>query len=568
MSWARFSLLISAVVASAWLGYPAAFIATHGLDPRGWPPLEGTARTWFYVPHSDALTLVQAALVRIVTTYWRMALGQSESFADGGQFAVVAISTTALAVGVTIAARPQIASLRHRTTRFGDAKFSSSRVLSRMNIGVEFGRDPTTRRAVRIQVEGNILTIAPPRRGKTSGLVLPNLAHPDPRAYSGPVVVIDPKGDAYRAACRRRTAMGRAVRCIDPLGIVGGEDRWNPLRQRDTVDVLYLQAMAHALLPAADTSTEGGAFFRDRASVILVAAMQVAIRENYNDVAAAAALISEPEQLLAALTDRDDALSRDAYAILAGEERARSNILSTAGQAMSWLLDPRMQAATENHSFEVKDVCRGDTDLFIVLPADERKQIIAPYIRWLLADLFGAVREIRVRERIIVFIDEAYILGKFQSVLSGAGELPGYGISLWTFWQSEGQLIDTYGVHGAAILKDTAEVIQLFNLSRANPEECKRWSDALGSYTGVDETETKDATTTRPTVSRTAAAVPLVHPADLPAETQHHSLVFVNSPHYTTDPLKLAKTRADQDARLTGLLDPVVPVGATGSRRS
>ncbi|MGU3662249.1 type IV secretory system conjugative DNA transfer family protein [Methylobacterium fujisawaense] len=415
-----------------------------------------------------------------------------------------------------------------------------------------------------MQVEGNLITIAPPRSGKTGGVILPNLTLSEPAAYSGPVVVVDPKGDAHRASRRRRLMLGRKVRCLDPLGLSGGEDRWNPLLQRAAGDILYLQAMAQALLPAAAETSESGAFFRDRASVILVAAMLVSIREGRNDVAAAAMLVRDPDRLLAALTDRDDAVSGDARSILTGDDRSRSNILATAGQALSWLLDPRMQAVVKDHSFEISEICDGETDLFIVLPADDRRGILAPYVRWLLADLFGAVREQRVRERVVVFVDEAYVLGNFNALLSGSGELPGYGISLWTFWQSEAQITDTYGSNGAAILRSNAEVVQIFNLSRANPDECRRWSEALGTYTGVDETETKDPLTGRITTNRGAASVPLVHPAALPALTQRNSLVFLNSSIYTADPLKLAKTRADQDARFTGLLDLIAPVGATG----
>jgi len=429
--------------------------------------------------------------------------------------------------------------------------------------GLELGFDPATRRPVRVQVEGNLLTVAPPRRGKTGGLVLPNLAFPDVDAWAGPAVVIDPKGDAFRAARRRRAAMGRKVRCIDPLGLAGGTDRWNPLLRRLPDDVLYFQSMAQALLPPTNHTSEAGAFFRDRAGVVIVASMLAAIRNGHADAIAAAELVRDYRQLLHALQGKDDAVSNDARSILTADERTRSEILATAAQAFSWALDPLMQKVVQAHTFELRDLCDGDTDLFVVLPADDRRKIIAPYVRWLLGDLFAAVRERRVAERILIFLDEAFVLGAYDAIIAGAGELPGYGVSLWTFWQSEAQLIETYGAHGAAILRDTAEVTQIFNLSRASADECRRWSEAMGTYTGVDETETRDPGTGRVTTSRTAAAAPLVHPAAMAAETQRNSIVFLNSPDYTTDPLKLGKTRADRDNRFSELLDLSPPVGST-----
>ncbi|WP_454622378.1 type IV secretory system conjugative DNA transfer family protein [Bradyrhizobium cenepequi] len=104
-----------------------------------------------------------------------------------------------------------------------------------MNAGLEVGINPATERPIRIQVEGNLVTIAPPRSGKTGGFVIPNLTFPEPKAWAGPAVVIDPKGDAFRAVKRRRETMGKTIRCLDPLNYVGGADRWNPLSRVDTV---------------------------------------------------------------------------------------------------------------------------------------------------------------------------------------------------------------------------------------------------------------------------------------------------------------------------------------------
>ena len=74
----------------------------------------------------------------------------------------------------------------------------------------------------------------------------------------------------------------------------------------------------------------------------------------------------------------------------------------------------------------------------------------------------------------------------------------------------------------------------------------------------------KDPKTGQTTKSRSAVAAPLVPATGIPALTQNRAIVFLNMPRYTTDPLKLAKTRAFDDPRFTGLLDPVPPVGPTG----
>ncbi|MDQ0547358.1 type IV secretory pathway TraG/TraD family ATPase VirD4 [Methylobacterium brachiatum] len=295
-----------------------------------------------------------------------------------------------------------------------------------------------------------------------------------------------------------------------------------------------------------------------------MAALQSVIRSGQGVAEAPGLMRGRCEALLAALEGYDDPVAEEVRGILGSDdEKARANILSTAAQAFGWLLDARMRRVVTGHSFDLDAVCAGDTDLFIVLPADDRRREIAPYVRWLLASLFSAVRRTPVAERVLVIIDEAFVLGRFDAILRGAGELPGYGVSVWTFWQSEAQMAETYGEAGATILRDTAEVLMLFNLSGAQGTERERWSTALGTFTGVQETETTDPTTGKVSRSATAVAEALVPASDLAALTRGHTLVFLNSRAHTTDPLKLRKTLAHEDARCTKLLDFVKPVTAT-----
>ena len=58
------------------------------------------------------------------------------------------------------------------------------------------------------------------------------------------------KGHAYRAVVDRRQAVGKIVRCLDPMNICGGSDRWNPLAAMNTADTAYQQRVARTLLPA------------------------------------------------------------------------------------------------------------------------------------------------------------------------------------------------------------------------------------------------------------------------------------------------------------------------------
>ena len=64
----------------------------------------------------------------------------------------------------------------------GAARWASRSEINQMKTGLELCLDKVSGRAVRVSIEGNLLAIAPPRSGKTSGVVIPNLVFPEPKS--------------------------------------------------------------------------------------------------------------------------------------------------------------------------------------------------------------------------------------------------------------------------------------------------------------------------------------------------------------------------------------------------
>ncbi len=113
----------------------------------------------------------------------------------------------------------------HGSARFmndiGTAKLAKSD-------GLIVGRDFATRKLLRFDGEGHLMTLAPTRSGKGVGTIIPNLL-----TYAGPVVCIDPKGENTQVAATRRCTFG-AVHVLDPFGVSGAiSDAYNPL---DAID--------------------------------------------------------------------------------------------------------------------------------------------------------------------------------------------------------------------------------------------------------------------------------------------------------------------------------------------
>lgn len=535
------------------LGYPLAALSRHGYDISLWPDAVVTPTHWFALLYQSR---GQSGLI----AYEALFSGTAPGFAGGGATeAWILFGSTGAAIGILLVPHPA-EPRRDPNATYGDARFANSRERRKMSAGLELGRDPDTGRPIRAAVRSNLLSIAPPRTGKTSGLVIPNLAAPEAEAWFGPAVVIDPKGEVYRAVAERRRALGRQVRCLDPRGLVGGTDMLNPLLRADPRDILYLQRVARALLPGASKGED--AYFLNRAADAIVAGFLGARRLGTPTPVAVSRLLADAEAFKAALAGLQADPALKMRALLLADAKTRDPILSTAQQAFSWCDDPRLQRLTGQSSFALPDLCTGRTDLFLTLPTEDLESL-APMIRWLLTEIFTAIRRNRPRERVVIFVDEAYALGRFREIVVAASELPGANASLWTFWQDRSQLIATYGEAEARTLLNTAEFTTVSDPALIDPDEREHWSRALGDYTLLEESRTTEAGApgrpARTTVAVTPKAVRLRSAEALGRLPTDQLLVFPNSPAYAKRPLLLCKTRHD-DERLHGL---VQDVGAT-----
>lgn len=556
------SIIVACVaVGSLSLLYPASFIVQHGFDTSAWDDRLTRPQDWFH-------NLRAGQILLLLGVYVDMALGQSLAFADGGRSAIIVLVIAVIGGGTMFVRAAPSPSLRDPRSVLGAARFAHRRERAALHVGLELGLDPDTRKPLRVQVEGNLLSIAPPRTGKTSGLIIPNLAMPaDPGVWDGPAVVIDPKGEIYRAVAERRRRLGRTVRRLDPFAIVDrGGDRWNPLASVDPDDILYLQQLARQLLPSAAGAGEGSQFFRNRAATLFLGAALAAIRSGERTPLAAAEYLKDLQALGVALGPGQDLASRAVRAFINDDAKSKGDVVSTAEQAFDWLLDPRMQALTQNPTFALSDLLNGDTDLFIVVPSDAT-DVISAFLRWVLADLFAAARRRPDpdRRRILCFVDEAAQLGAFDPLIKAAGELPGHGISLWTFWQSYGQIVREHGEAGAGILMDTAEIVTVSDLPAVSVEARERFTRSLGRYTarlpttGWTEAGRGDGGGT--SSSEALQGVDLADEDGGDVLAADSLVAFANTRRYTRHPIRLRKTRAFDDARFEGLLTNVAPVG-------
>lgn len=546
------------------LAYPLASLLQHGLDPALWPDSVTRPGTWF-----NMLLSWQAADALAVP--YKMLIGRAPEFANGGWSLgpLLAITPLLILFAADLLRRTKPEQKRDTSDLFGSARFATAAERGRLRDGLELGRDPETGHPVRIAVQGTLVTIAPPRKGKTSGLLIPNLAFPEPQGWGGPAVVLDPKGEVYRSVAARRRALGRRVVCLDPMGLASGTDRWNPLLGRDPDDVLYLQSTALALLPEATGDGEASAYFRNRAVDLITGAFLVTLRRpEGRSVTEVQDLLADEGRFHGLLQQYvkhwPEPAAYAAMEILEADPKTKDPIKSTALQAFQWLADRRLRDLVGDSSFQLSELSGGAVDLFVAVPT-EYKAVLAPFLRWLLSDLFASVRRHRPTERLMIFVDEAAVLGRFDALLTAAGELPGYGASLWTMWQDRAQLVGLYGEAGADVLLNTAEVVIVFDVPAVDPDEAERWSRAIGDYTALVETRTAPTGDAKgaPSTTRASQGARLMTKEALIAMPGDELLVFPNSGGHTRHPLRLKKTVAHTDSRLRKLITSVPPVDRT-----
>lgn len=535
-------------------GYPLSATGQHGFNPALWPYSVVKWSQWYgYVASFNG--------AEIFDRYGQMLRNVSDDFAWGGRV-VLGLTAAPFAIGaIWLIKGREFGLVRDLTGVFGAARWANAAELSLMKSGLELGTDKLTGRTVRVSVEGNLLTIAAPRKGKSAGLLIPNLVCPELGAWAGPAVVIDPKGAVFLSVAKRRREMGRTVRIVDPVNLVGGTDCWNPFKHIDPKDILYLQLTAQALLPESVGATDSSGYFRSRAVDLLVGAMLVAHQSDEPGLPEVLRLLNNPDDFVGGLNKlASEPAAKIALGIMMDDPKTRDPIKSTTAQALSWLADERLRKLISSSSFDLTDLVSGDVDLFIAVPTDHN-ETLAPLFRWLLADIFNTVRKHRLAERLVIFVDEAAALGRFDAILKASGELPGYGASLWTFWQTRQQMVDTYGESGAATLLGTAEIVTISDVPASSPDESERWSRALGDYTVLVETKTVVKKGEKPSISTASQAARLMTKEELTTNSESEVIVFPNSRYYARHPIRLRKTDVLTDKRFLGIIASVKPVG-------
>ena len=320
--------------------------------------------------------------------------------------------------------------------------------------GVSFGTLDGSDAEVVYAGDGSIMTVAPPRSGKTQCNVFPNLLR-----WPGPAVVLDVKGEIYDGTSRwRQQHVGPVIR-FSPLD-TGRTARFNPLAavRSDSMNIwedsLFLADMI--LVPPEQGGGGGGEnrFWNDRAREVLRAVIADVVFWNAPDDRPMAKVVSIINRNgWAEFIDRlrknpEIAAMRDEGASLAAADpKTIDGILQTAKSHLGAWTGERIALATRASDWQPLDLRNGtNPTIYICIKPNEidtyaslLRVVIAQHIRALTSDLPP-----RGAPPILFVLDELPRLRSMPPIETALETGAAYGIRLWMFAQSVGQMRKAY----------------------------------------------------------------------------------------------------------------------------
>ncbi len=234
--------------------------------------------------------------------------------------------------------------------------------------------------------ENALLAVGPPRCGKTSAVVVPNLV-----SACGPAIATSTKRDLLLTTAPARSRVGEVL-LFDPSGHTPApaESRlvsWSPIACADTFERAVLTAEAMVLAARGGGGSGEGHHWSERAQALLAPTFHAAYLEG-EPMSKVLSIVDRREgrQVTAALARHDSELALDTFSgLMATEERELSAIWSTASSVLSaYRSEPALEAA-EAPRLDLDEFVRSGSTLYICAGADDQRHA-APIVSGLLRE--------------------------------------------------------------------------------------------------------------------------------------------------------------------------------------
>jgi len=395
--------------------------------------------------------------------------------------------------------RGKIYAMRSKANMFGSAKWADKKDFSEYvgGKGIYIGAGYVYSKM------GHLISVAGTRSGKATNLIFPNLLGASD--YDGSWLVIDPKGEGASVTASYQKSIGNDVQVLDPWGVVNGQTTatFNPLdifSANDTESLIDdATMMANMIVP--ENKSGKDPYWDDRARSIIAAMIAFCIEAANNDLEIYAKYsdfhsltnvwrflrLSEDDfaDLLFDMTQSNvEFISLIANEIVSLKINAGNTfgaVMSTAQSHTDFLKSPALQKSIEKSSFEVKNLSKKKTTLYVVIPPDR----LASQGKWLRLVVSSALRAVirNKGHRVTFVLDEFAAIGNLGPDISSFMAVgAGYNITLWPIFQTISQLQEIYDKSWQTFLGNAA-VKHFFGIG--DNATAKYVSDMIGGSTYV-----------------------------------------------------------------------------------
>lgn len=311
--------------------------------------------------------------------------------------------------------------------------------------------------------EQSVLVLGPPRSGKTSSLIIPNLL-----VAAGPVVSTSTKPDVITATATARSRVGECL-VFDPTATAHAPNglrsiRWSPMQACRTWDGALAVARSLVTVGLASTSGASGAsgpIRRDHWSERAEALIAPLLYAGASDGAELSTVLSwidrrralPAQQILGAAPGDAARLAADLLeGVTSTDERELSGIWSTASGAFGGFRTERALAATADPDFDPATFVGSSDTLYISAPG-RGQALVAPMVVGIIEDIRTATYERAAqlqptegrRPPVLVALDEAANIAPLPDLPSMVSEGGGQGLTTLACFQDLSQAKQRWG---------------------------------------------------------------------------------------------------------------------------
>lgn len=470
--------------------------------------------------------------------------------------------------------------LPRRRPLHGDARFARRREIARAGLlnhqGIILGT--IGKRCLMLAGQQGVCLAAPPRAGKGTGVVIPNLLN-----WPDSVICVDIKRENWAITAGFRKKSGQACFLFDPFSEDRRSARWNPFYyvatnpERRLNDLQRIAEMLYPDPPNVDpfwTASARSLFLGIALYLFETPSLPKTIGEVLRQ-----GMASDDEgfgqhwkRLIEGRQSGKFPLSsqcvRSLYDVIDLAPVTASSIRKTFTSRLDLWMNPILDWATSGNDFDLRELRSKRMSIYVGVNPDDLHRL-RPVVNLFFQQAIGLqTRELpehnpKFKFQVMMLLDEFAALGRMPIIAEAISYLPGYNVRVVVVIQAPSQLRELYGLHVAETMLKSLAVRIVF--AAKDQSDAREISDELGFQTVKAKsvsTPMFDLSSEKSRRSRSQTASDQRRALLLPQEVKdlgnEEAIVFYEG----LKPIRCRKIRYYRDRRFTARLLPPPPVAA------